>query len=70
MHMSRSNTLIFFSILIILIPFSGLPLYFRTLFTIIFALCVFCVGISLRKGRMHTSIDEQKPDQKSDTVSV
>ena len=46
--MSRSSILILLGILIILTPFSGLPITIRTLLTIIFGACVLGVGLSLR----------------------
>lgn len=46
--MSRTSALILFGILIILTPLSGLPIALRSLFTILFGICVLAIGFSLR----------------------
>ncbi|MFH1178301.1 MAG: hypothetical protein V1711_01060 [bacterium] len=46
--MSRSSTFILLGILIILAPFSGLPVSLRSLFTVIFGVCVLVIGLSMR----------------------
>ena len=46
--MSRSSALILLGVLTILIPFSGLPLAFRSLLTVVFGMSVLAVGLSLR----------------------
>jgi len=40
--------LILFGILVILVPFSGLPISFRTLLSVIFGAAVAGIGLSLR----------------------
>jgi len=46
--MSRTSTLILLGILTILTPFSGLPIAFRTLLTVIFGASVVGIGLMLR----------------------
>jgi len=46
--MSRSSTLILLGVLIILAPFSGLPMAFRSFLAIVFGACVLGMGLSLR----------------------
>ncbi len=49
--MSRPSMLILIGVLTILAPFSGLPVSFRTLLTIIFGACVLGIGLSLRVNK-------------------
>jgi len=46
--MSRSSSLILLGILVILAPFSGMPITARNLFAVIFGACVFGIGLSMR----------------------
>lgn len=46
--MSRSSTLILIGALIILTPFSGLPIAFRSLLTVVFGMAILATGLSLR----------------------
>jgi len=46
--MSRPSTLILLGILVILVPFSGLPITFRNLLAIILGACVLGIGLALR----------------------
>ena len=46
--MSRTSALILLGILILLVPFSGLPISFRSLLTLVFGACVLGIGLSLR----------------------
>ncbi len=46
--MSRTSALILLGVLILLVPFSGLPVSFRSLLTLIFGACVLGIGLSLR----------------------
>jgi hypothetical protein len=46
--MSRTGLLILLGILIMLVPFSGLPVALRTLLSIIFGACVLGIGITVR----------------------
>lgn len=46
--MSRTSTLIFLGILIVLTPFSGLPIGFRTFITVILGVCVSSIGFMIR----------------------
>ena len=46
--MSRPSILILLGVLVILTPFSGLPINIRTLLLIIFGAYVFGIGLSLR----------------------
>ena len=48
MLMSRTGLLILLGILIMLVPFSGLPVALRTLLSIIFGACVLGIGITVR----------------------
>ena len=48
MLMSRTSALILLGILILLVPFSGLPISFRSLLTLVFGACVLGIGLSLR----------------------
>jgi len=49
--MSRPSMLIVLGVLVILVPFSGLPMSFRHLLSIIFGACVLGIGLSLRVHR-------------------
>ncbi len=46
--MSRTGVLILLGVLVILAPFSGLPIALRNLLAVIFGACVLGIGISLR----------------------
>ncbi len=46
--MSRTSTLILLGILVILAPYSGLPITFRNLLAVIFGACVLGIGLSMR----------------------
>ncbi len=48
MPMSRTSTLILLGVLILLVPFSGLPISFRSLLTLVFGAVVLGIGLSLR----------------------
>lgn len=50
--MSRTSTLILLGILIILAPFSGLPLALRSLLIVVFGICVLGIGFSLRSNEV------------------
>lgn len=53
--MSRSSTLILLGVLTILTPFSGLPMTFRSLLSVIFGACVLGIGFSMRAREVHTA---------------
>ncbi len=53
--MSRNSTLILLGILTVLAPFSGLPIAFRTLLTVIFGTCVAGIGFALRASEVHST---------------
>jgi hypothetical protein len=53
--MSRAGILILLGILTILTPFSGLPIALRTVLSVIFGLCVFSIGLSLRLNGVRTT---------------
>jgi len=53
--MSRSSTLILLGVLTILAPFSGLPMAFRSLLSVIFGACVLGIGFSMRAREVHTA---------------
>lgn len=66
--MSRTSTIILLGVLIILMPFSGLPISIRTLFTVIFGASVLGIGLALRAHEVrtaqspaHTPVAEQQP---------
>jgi hypothetical protein len=46
--MSRSSTLILLGVLIILVPFSGLPVTVRSLLSVILGACILGIGLSMR----------------------
>jgi hypothetical protein len=46
--MSRSSTLILLGVLVILVPFSGLPTALRSLLAAILGACVLGIGLSIR----------------------
>ncbi len=46
--MSRPSILILIGVLTIIAPFSGLPVSFRSLLTVILGACVLGIGLSLR----------------------
>jgi len=49
--MSRSSVLILLGILVILAPFSGLPISARSLFSVIFGACVLGIGFYMRANK-------------------
>jgi len=53
--MSRSSTLILLGVLVILAPFSGLPITFRNLFAVIFGACVLGIGLSMRAREVRSA---------------
>lgn len=53
--MSRTSALILLGVLVILIPFSGLPLALRTLLTVICGIAVLGIGLMLRTHEVHHS---------------
>lgn len=67
--MSRTSILILVGILVILTPFSGLPVAIRTPLIVIFGACVFGIGLTLRvreARRAHpptTPLSEPTPPQ-------
>lgn len=46
--MSRASTLIVLGVLIVLVPFSGLPVALRSLLAVVFGACVLGIGFALR----------------------
>jgi hypothetical protein len=48
--MSRNSTLILLGILIVLVPFSGLPIAIRTFLAVILGACVAGIGVALRSS--------------------
>ncbi|HVB19793.1 MAG TPA: hypothetical protein VNF51_00695 [Candidatus Paceibacterota bacterium] len=57
--MSRTSTLIFLGILTILAPFSGFPIAFRNLLTVIFGACVVGIGFALRTNETKNAAAER-----------
>jgi hypothetical protein len=51
--MSRTSTLILLGVLVILTPFSGLPIAIRSLLTLIFGVIILAIGFSLRTHEVH-----------------
>lgn len=49
--MSRSSSLILLGVLVVLAPFSGLPIAVWKLFEIIFGVCILGIGLSMRVRR-------------------
>ncbi|MBU6214879.1 hypothetical protein KGM48_03515 [Patescibacteria group bacterium] len=46
--MSRTSTLILLGVLVILIPFSGVPIQIRDLLTVVFGAVVSSIGLAIR----------------------
>ena len=46
--MSRAGTLILLGVLVIITPFSGFPMAFRSLLSFIFGACIVCIGLLMR----------------------
>ena len=70
--MSRTSTLILLGLLVILAPFSGLPISIRNLFAVIFGACVLGIGLSLRahKARaVQTSVETPADPPTPPTIS-
>ena len=60
--MSRAGTIILFGILIVITPFSGLPVAFRTFLTVIFGACIIGIGILIRsRDAEQTAIPRVEP---------
>jgi hypothetical protein len=53
--MSRTGVLITLGVLVMLTPFSGLPVAIRDLLLVAFGVCVLVIGLSLRKSEVHNS---------------
>jgi len=53
--MSRTGTLILLGVLVILMPFSGLPASARSLITVILGVCVLGMGLSFRADEARRS---------------
>ncbi len=51
--MSRTSTLILLGVVGILTPFSGLPMAFRSLLTVVVGLATLAIGVSLRRHEVH-----------------
>jgi hypothetical protein len=49
--MSRPSALILIGILVIITPFSGLPMAFRSLLLFIFGVCTLIIGLSMRANK-------------------
>jgi hypothetical protein len=49
--MSRASTLILLGVLVVLIPFSGLPVSFRSLLAVILGASILGIGLSMRTKR-------------------
>ncbi|OGG64639.1 hypothetical protein A3C94_00985 [Candidatus Kaiserbacteria bacterium RIFCSPHIGHO2_02_FULL_55_17] len=62
--MSRTSTLILLGILVILTPFSGLPISIRSLLAVIFGACIASIGLSLRthEARARNAGQQPPPD--------
>jgi len=58
--MSRNGTLILLGVLVILTPFSGLPMNIRSLLAVILGACVLGIGFSMR-AREARSASAQLP---------
>jgi hypothetical protein len=71
--MSRANTLIFLGVLVILAPFSGLPITFRNLLAVIFGACVFGIGFLMRarevrlRAAQSPTVDTPVPESSAET---
>lgn len=59
--MSRASTLILLGLLVILAPFSGLPIAIRNLSAVIFGACVLGIGLTLRAREARRSAEQQPP---------
>jgi len=46
--MSRASTLILLGVLVILVPFSGVPVSLRSLLAVILGACVLGIGLGMR----------------------
>jgi hypothetical protein len=70
--MSRTSTLILLGILVILAPFSGLPIAFRTLLEVIFGACVLGIGFTMRSEesrRAHPPVESAPEPEPPPTIS-
>lgn len=57
--MSRTSTLILLGILVIITPFSGLPIFLRSSLAVIFGACVLGIGIRGRTQEARASRGSQ-----------
>lgn len=53
--MSRASTLILLGVLLLITPFSGLPSFFRTLLTVLFAALVVGIGFATRLSEVRAA---------------
>jgi len=59
--MSRASTLILLGVLVILAPFSGLPVSIRSLLSVIFGASVLGIGLSMRAREARNVQPPQAP---------
>lgn len=60
--MSRPGLLILLGIIVLVIPFSGLPMSWRTFFLAITGLVIVLVGVSLRSPRALPPLESKTPE--------
>ncbi len=76
--MSRTGTLILLGVLVMLTPFSGLPVALRSLLLVVFGLSVLGIGLSLRVSEVRrtgpkevaTSVDSTANPQVEPNASL
>jgi hypothetical protein len=71
--MSRSSTLILLGILVVLAPFSGLPITIRNLLALVFGVCVLGIGLSMRAREVrsaHPPIETATPVAEPEPPSI
>jgi len=61
--MSRSGVVILLGIIVLIVPFSGLPMSWRTFFLAITGLVIVAVGMSLRTPKALPPLESALPEQ-------
>lgn len=67
--MSRSSVLILLGILVMLVPFSGLPSSFRTFLALALGAGILAIGLSMRMERVRASKAQHTPEPLPEPIS-
>lgn len=68
--MSRTSALILLGILVMLTPFSGLPIAIRSLISVICGIAILGIGLMLRTREVHQSQPTETPSPVEPTTPM